>query len=144
MDSNAFSSIVFYVEHIKIIILPAILKIGVQIFTNTLAEHILCLADWFINYMKKFFLISYRKLPGVKHREKDIFSMYCSFVLPLLFTVCWNNRPFLKLRHEHHLPHFYEVGKVTVSQRDLGDVFKNSVRVMHLFSKVIWESITTQ
>ena len=57
------------------------------------------------------------------------------------------DRPFPKSHHEHHLPHFHEeVVKVTGSQRDLDDVFKNSVRIMHVISKVIskviWETIT--
>ena len=44
----------------------------------------------------------------------------------LLFSVFvgWDdNRLFYELRHEHHLPHFHEVVKVTESQWDLSNVF---------------------
>ena len=42
------------------------------------------------------------------------------------------SRTFHKLRHRHHFPPFYEVVMVTESQWDLGDVFKNNVRVKML------------
>ena len=53
----------------------------------------------------------------------------------ILDPVLVMNRPFHKLRHEHHLPHFHEVVKLIESQWDLGSIFNNSVRVVQSFQK---------
>ena len=43
----------------------------------------------------------------------------------MVYILSVGDRPFYKLRHEHHSPHFHEVVKVTESQWDFSDLFKN-------------------